>query len=141
MPLSKCPRCEDLFDKTTNLVCAECLDAEEKDHETVRDLLGEQSELNAAAVAELSGVDLKCVLRMVDMGKVASITLGEEATCGRCGAPAISATKRLCEPCLEKLDLEAIATKRNIQIAEKKNPEVGGYTNASDRAAAKRRGG
>ena len=139
MPLSKCPRCEELFDKTTNLVCLGCVEDEERDHETVRDLLGEHSELNAEGVAELSGVDLKCVLRMVDTGKVASITLGEEAECGRCGAPAISAAKRLCESCLEKLNKEMNKTKKSIQIAEKKSVEVGGYTNASDHVASKRR--
>lgn len=138
MPLSKCPRCEELFDKTTNIICGGCAEDEEKDHEIVRDLLGQQGELNAEGVAELSGVDIKCVLRMLDTGKVASITLGEEAKCGRCGAPAISATKRLCEPCLEKLNTEMNKTKRSIQIAEKKRPEVGGYTNSSDRLASKR---
>lgn len=138
MPLSKCPRCEELFDKTTNLVCTECVEDEERDHEIVRDLLAQQGELNAEGVAELSGVDIKCVLRMLDTGKVASITLGEEATCGRCGAPAISATKRLCEPCLEKLNTEMNKNRRSIQISEKKRPEVGGYTNSSDRMASKR---
>lgn len=139
MPLSKCPRCEQLFDKSTRLVCVGCVEDEESDHEKVRDLIAENSDLNAEAVAELSGVDLKCVLRMVDTGKVASITLGEEAVCGRCGAKAISAAKRLCEACLEKLNREMVKTKRSIQIAEKKRVEVGGYTNASDHVAAKRR--
>ena len=132
MPLSKCPRCEELFDKTTSLVCVGCVEDEERDHETVRDLISEHSELSAEGVAELSGVDLKCVLRMLDTGKIASIQLGEEVECGRCGAPAISAAKRLCESCLEKLNQEMNKTKKSIQIAGKKRVEVGGYTNSSD---------
>jgi len=43
-------------------------------------------------------------LRMLDEGQIVSTSLLDPVTCGRCGAPAISRTTRLCERCLMELN-------------------------------------
>lgn len=128
MPLSKCPRCDNLYNKTEDMVvCAGCRADEEQDYETVRETLEEKPDLNAQQVAELSGVAVNCVLRMLETGVITSeaTLLGENIRCGRCGGKAISATKRLCQACLEKLNQEVARTQKSIKIAVKKTTEVG----------------
>lgn len=141
MPLTKCPRCETLFDKTSSPLCRGCIDEEEKDYELIRSTIDENPDLNAEGVAEVSGVDLKCVMRMLDTGKIAAIRIGEKVECGRCGAPAISVSQRLCQSCLNKLNREMIETKKkiNIDTFKKKDVEVGGYSNVRSEVDKKRR--
>ena len=125
MALSKCVRCAKLFNKIKTPVCMRCIPDEDRDFQTVRDTLADHPDLNAEAVAELSGVSLDCVLRMLDSGLIANVALGGSAKCGRCGAPAISATKKLCQPCVEKLNQEVAKTRQGIKLSEKKKTEFG----------------
>jgi len=81
--------------------------------------------LNAEELAEKSGVSFECVLRMLEQGRISSPTLSEPIKCGRCGAPAISLTKKLCASCLQKLNQQMVDAKRSIQLAEKKPVEPG----------------
>ncbi len=140
MPLSKCPRCEKLFDKVSNSICPSCIGDEEKDFELIRSTIEENPDINSQGVAELTGIDVKCVLRMMDSGQISVSAPGEleKVVCGRCGAPAISATKRLCEPCLTKLEKEVIQTQTKISLNEKKKVEVDSY-NVRDSLQGKRR--
>lgn len=145
MPLSKCPRCETLYNKTEDtVVCGECLSDEDQDYETVRETLEEKPDLNAQQVAEISGVSVDCVLRMIDSGVIVSeATLsGQNIRCGRCGGKAISATKRLCQACLEKLNREVSRTQKSIKIASKKKAEIGLASGGNVRSSIedKRRG-
>lgn len=128
MPLSKCPRCQKLFDKVTIAVCPPCRDDEEADFDLIRATLNDSPDLNAEQVAEVSGVAIDCVMRMLDTGLIANISLGEAATCGRCGAPAISATKKLCQACLEKLNQEVAETRKKVQLGDKKKVQLGEYS-------------
>lgn len=130
MPLSKCPRCEKLFDKTSTAVCSKCREDEEADFDLIRSTLDDSPELNAEQVAEVSGVAIDCVLRMLDTGLISNITLNEGETfkCGRCGAPAISATKKLCQPCLEKLNQEMAESRRKVQLGDRKQVQLGEYS-------------
>lgn len=140
MPLTKCPRCESLFDKVSFPVCRGCAEDEERDYEIVRDAVQDHPDLNAEGVAELTGVDLKCVMRMLDAGRIANIQIGMKVECGRCGKPAISMAKRLCQSCLDKLNREMMETKQKIRLnAPKKNVEIGGYTTVRDEIDKKRR--
>ena len=118
MPLTKCIRCKTLFNKLDNPICPDCESAEEQDFETVRTFVYENEGFNATQVAEETGVDLDCVMRMIERGNIATIDAdksGDAATCGQCGAPAISTTKRLCEDCLEKLNVKMMQTHKTLQ--------------------------
>ncbi len=130
MPLSKCPRCEKLFDKVNTVVCPKCREDEDADFDLIRTTLEESPDLNAEQVAEVSGVSIDCVLRMLDTGLIANIALSEAEAfkCGRCGAPAISATKKLCQTCLEKLNQEVSSSRKKLKLGDKKDVQLGDFS-------------
>ena len=140
MPLAKCIRCDNLFDKMKHPVCAACLPDEESDYEKVREIVDEHPDLSAEAVAELADVGLQVVMRMLDQGLVTNTSLaGAATTCGRCGAPAISASKKLCHACLEKLNQNVLKKKREVTIDKKKKVEIGGASTVREMIEQKRR--
>ncbi len=125
MPLAKCARCKKLFSKVESPVCGECQDAEAADHEKVRAVMDEFPTLNAEQLSGQSGVDLECVLRMVDEGRLTNVSTLESVTCGRCGAPAISFSKKLCQHCLDRLNAEVAKAQATIRLPERRQPQVG----------------
>lgn len=139
MPLSKCARCEKLFDKTSSPVCPKCQPNEDADFEVIRGTLDESPNLNAQQLSELSGIDLACVTRMMDTGRIAKVNLGDPVKCGRCGAPAISSTKKLCQKCLDKLNQEVAAAQKGIKLDDKKSVQVGEFASAREVFREKRR--
>ena len=140
MPLAKCVRCETLFNKIQSSVCGTCSEAEDDDFEMIRKTLEDNPEMNAEGIAEVSGVEIACVLRMMDSGAIAKISYGEAVKCGRCGAPAISSTKKLCQSCLEKLNREVSDAQKGIKLGDKKKVELGEYSaSARDMLDKKRR--
>lgn len=140
MPLAKCVRCNNLFDKSGKPVCAACLPDEEADFEKIRDIVEEHPDMGAEAVSGLAEVPLQVVMRMLDQGLITSTSsLGGAAKCGRCGAEAISMSKKLCHSCLEDLNKNLLQEKRSIVIEHKKEPEVGGATSARQMLQDKRR--
>lgn len=106
LALAKCARCSRVFTKVRSAVCVECQDYEDRDFNKIREVLETTPGLAADQVAERAEVSLACVLRLVEEGRIASVLPGAEVRCGRCGAQAISMTKRLCERCLVELDRE-----------------------------------
>jgi ribosomal protein L37E len=116
MPLAKCERCEKLFAKTDNPICPNCVPDEERDHEIVRSCLSDHPNLNAEAISELTGVSIQCVLRMIDQGQVTNSIFTGAIKCGKCGAPAISASKKLCNACLEEMNRRV--AKQRMQLQE-----------------------
>ena len=106
LKLAKCARCEKLFNKIYSEVCDLCQPDEDQDFTRIHDVISRRRGLNAQEVAEEAEVALDCVLRMQREGRINRIEQDEAATCGRCGASAISATKRLCQRCLVMLDRE-----------------------------------
>jgi len=125
MPIASCARCGRMFNKTAVSVCPACVPAEDADMEKVRTVLAENDDLNAEQVAEIAEVDLKVVQRMMEDGIVAAATLdASEFKCGRCGAPAISASKKLCQSCLEKLNAEMAKAQAGIRLGEKKGVKI-----------------
>lgn len=84
MPLTKCVRCDKLFNKTANPICPQCVPTEDEDHQLVRDCMEENPEVNAEMVSEMTGVDINCVLRMIDSGSISAVSLtGESVKCGQ----------------------------------------------------------
>lgn len=111
MTLTKCPRCEKLFNKPENSqysVCGACYDDEQKDYEKVRKILEECGNISAMEISEKAGIPLDVILRMCDQGWFETEEQSESIYCGRCGSPAISRSKRLCEACLIQLQRECL---------------------------------
>lgn len=129
MPLSKCPRCNKMFNKIHSAVCPACQKSEESDADAVRKTLQENPNLNAEQVAEITGVEIQVVLRLIEQGAIACVTEleGNAVRCGRCGAPAISASKRLCQACLEKLNVQVAMAQRSVRLGDRKQVEVGQF--------------
>lgn len=138
MPLAKCARCEKMFDKTTSVVCPKCQPSEDADYDKIRRVLDASPNLNAEQVSEAAEVQLAVVLRMLDEGFLANATIGQ-IKCGRCGAPAISASKKLCQACLEKLNAQVATAQAKIKLPEKKPAEVNEYSNVRKLLEEKRR--
>lgn len=124
MALATCERCEQLFDKIRSTVCPRCEPKEEADFEKVRDWLSKNTDQSAEEVAEGTGVSRECVLRLIEQGRITSVHVGD-VWCGRCGAPAISATKRLCQRCLGELNQEFAKEQAKLKAAPKKDAEGG----------------
>jgi predicted amidophosphoribosyltransferase len=140
MPLSKCPRCKKLFNKTDFPVCGDCRPDEERDHETVRAALEKNPDVGAERLSELSSIDIEVILRMLDQGIITNVAAGAAGVrCGRCGAPAISATKRLCEMCLAKLNQEMVEAQRAIKSKKHGRAAAGASDNVRDLLEEKRR--
>lgn len=126
MNVNKCVRCGRLFAKIESPVCLGCSPAEEEDFIKIRAVLQRVPGLNAEQLAQEAEVDLACVLRMIDQGLVSQISMGGLVQCGRCGAPAISMSKRLCESCLTELDRECAEAMRELRdrIATTPPPDI-----------------
>ena len=127
MALVRCPRCKKLFDKGVSLVCLKCQPAEEADYQKIREVLDRSPQLNAEAVAAEAAVTVACVMRMLDEGLIANANLTENVKCGRCGAPAISLTKRLCQACLDRLNVEVAVAQSQIKLKDRKRIQIGDY--------------
>jgi ribosomal protein L37E len=126
MALAKCARCEKLFDRQSAVVCPTCQPDEDADYDKVRRLLNDSPNMNAEQVSASSGVELSVVLRMLDEGFLANST-SSQIRCGRCGAPAISASKKLCQACLEKLNAQVASAQSRIKLPDKKAAEINEY--------------
>ncbi len=138
MPLAKCARCKKMFNKEDSPICRHCIPAEEADYDKVRAALEKEPRLNAEEVAAKAEVDVECVKRMLEAGVIEAVT-GEGVRCGMCGAPAISASKRLCQACLDKLNMDMAKAQSKIRLGMKKPPEIGGKADVHQAFDAKRR--
>lgn len=134
MPLASCGRCGKMFNKATANVCASCVEAEESDYEKIRDVIAQNETMNAEQVAEAADVDIAVVRRIIGEGRVAMVNLGEAPKCGKCGAPAISITKKLCQACLERLNAEVSKAQSQIKLDKKKEVQIGAYDNSARKA-------
>lgn len=118
MPLAKCPRCDKLFDKLPKAqfsVCPACLDDEQRDYDRIRDLINRDGSLTAIEIAEQLNIPLDVILRMINEGWIEYADESKPVYCGRCGAKAISSSKRLCEACLIKLQRECMEALRELR--------------------------
>lgn len=143
--LAKCARCSKLFNKILSEVCNNCQPEEDTDFSRIQDILSRENHLKAEEVAEAAGVGLDCVLRMLREGRIDNVAHESSAACGRCGAPAISMSKRLCQRCLVNLDKEcaqAIHDLRERMVVSKDGSDMNAVMAAveSRRASRKREG-
>lgn len=129
MPLAKCPRCKKMFNKADAAVCTGCMTEEREDQDKVRAILDKNPNMNAESISIKADVHIDVVNRMLEMGELTSVGLGEQPRCGRCGAPAISVSKKLCQGCLEKLNAEMAQAQRTIKLKEKPQARIGEYDN------------
>jgi ribosomal protein L37E len=120
-------------------VCSRCQDEENADFDKIRAVLDRSPNLNAEQVAVEAQVTVQCVTRMLDEGLIANVSLMEAVKCGRCGAPAISISKKLCQACLDKLNAQVAQAQSQIKLAQKKRVEVGEYLHARKAFEEKRR--
>ena len=139
MPLATCLRCNKMFNKVQSSVCLSCQPDEDADHERVREVLDEEMDLKPDELAEKAGVDIAVVRRMVQDGLVVQVSALEPPVCGKCGAPAISHSKKLCQGCLDKLNAEVSKAQANIKLSQRKPPQVGGFLNAREAFERKRK--
>lgn len=125
MGFEECPRCSLIFQKVRSAVCPRCLDDEDADYDKIRAVIGDMPDLNADQVATEAEVDVEVVLRMVDEGFIANVSLNDSVACGMCGAPAISVAKKLCQGCLEKLNAQVAVAQGKVKLHDRKQVEVG----------------
>lgn len=131
MALASCPRCKKMFDKMGTKVCPKCQPAESEDYDKIRAVLDKFPNLNAEETAVEADVSVPCVMRMLEQGLISSVSLNTEPViCGKCGAPAISVSKKLCQACLEKLNAQVAQAQSKIKLSEKKDVQVGEYIHA-----------
>lgn len=137
--IAKCDRCDKVFNMVSAPVCNKCLADEEEDYEKVKEILEEKPNLNAEQLAESAGVQIKVVLRMMKDGTITSVDLGEAVKCGKCGAAAISLSKRLCQSCLDKLDAQVMRAQSKMKLGRKKDAQVGQFLSTREQFENKRR--
>ncbi|MCC6152615.1 MAG: hypothetical protein IT367_02595 [Candidatus Hydrogenedentes bacterium] len=125
MALASCSKCKKLFQKVRKSICPACEAEEEDSYEVVRAYLSEHPGVNAEQVAEGTGVPIETVLRFIEEGRVEAAGAVSNVRCGQCGKPAISPTKRLCEACLAKLNVQLAKQQSKIRLPEKKDVDVG----------------
>ena len=139
MPLASCARCKKMFNKVKEPVCPSCQTDEDADFDKIRQVLEKNENLSVEQVAKEAEVDLEVVQRMVKEGLVAQVNLGESAICGKCGAPAISLSKKLCQACLDKLNAEVAKAQAQIKLGQKKATQIGEYGTARKAFEEKRK--
>ena len=115
MPIAQCPRCKGVFNKISALVCPKCQAPEEEDYERIRELMADHEERTVQELAEAADTDRGTVMRMLELGLISDIR-DETFKCGRCGAPAISAARKLCQGCLSELDRKVSQVKNELLI-------------------------
>jgi NMD protein affecting ribosome stability and mRNA decay len=122
-----------MFAKSGKLaICAKCRPEEELDYEVLIDAVAREPNLTAEELAETTDVSVDCVLRCIRSGRIQHMTSGKTVRCGRCGSPAISMSKRLCEACLSKMSHDLAAAQSRIQLQKRKDVEIGRALNAKD---------
>ncbi len=119
MALASCCRCKKMFNKIKSPVCPVCRPIEEAEYEKIHKIVQDHPDLNASEVAERAEVEEAVVQRMLKEGLISNSTINAGITCGRCGAPAISASKKLCQACLEKLNAEMTRAQAGLGIRSK----------------------
>ncbi|HOZ48694.1 MAG TPA: hypothetical protein PLO37_00240 [Candidatus Hydrogenedentes bacterium] len=115
MALAKCARCGKLYEQVRSAVCPACLPDEDADLAKIRAAIEAYPEFNVSQIAEAAEVTTACVLRLMDEGAVVSADGRTLVKCGRCGAPALSPTHRLCGRCLIELNADMASSVRRIR--------------------------
>ena len=135
MPLSKCPRCQALWNRTSeSLVCDTCAPDEESDREKVLDCIGANPGMNADEISKETDVSNDTIRRMLDAGVISREIDLDIPKCGQCGAPAISHSQLVCNKCLSELDQQTMERRRDLRnaIEQSRNSVASTSGNAED---------
>lgn len=141
MALASCQRCKKLFEKVRSSVCPNCEVLEDEDYEKIRQALVDHPDSAAEQLAEETGVSMDCLLRLLAQGRIGTAAANNGVKCGRCGAPAISMSKKLCESCLQKLNAELAQQQGKIKLPKKKSLKVGTALNTFEFDKENKKGG
>lgn len=120
--LSKCVRCERVFVRLQSPVCPTCQPDEDRDFDKIRDLLDRKPDLTPEQLLTETGVPLECIMRMLSEGRLQGVNVGPPPRCGRCNAPAISHSLRLCPKCHARLNRDCIEAIRSVQSTLRAKP-------------------
>jgi hypothetical protein len=129
-----------MYNKIKTPVCPACQPQEESEFDIIRATLRDNPDMNIQGISKISGVDEDVIQRMLKEGLISSAALNESAKCGMCGKPAISAAKKLCQPCLDKLNTEVTKAQGNVRLTGKKDAQVGEFLNVRQTLSDKRKG-
>jgi len=107
MALANCERCNKIFNKMSTPLCPSCIEQEEQDLQTVNTALREQPGQTVEELAESTGVSKRTILRLIKCERIACDATLAGVKCGKCGAPAISLSTRLCQRCAAEMSTAA----------------------------------
>ena len=107
MALANCERCNGIFNRVSTPLCPSCIEQEEQDLQTVNTALREQPGQTVEELAQSTGVSKRTILRLIKCERIASDATLAGVKCGKCGAPAISLSTRLCQRCAAEMSRAA----------------------------------
>ena len=117
MALANCEGCNKVFNKVTTSLCPACIEQEERDLKTVNEALRAEPNQTVAQLSERTGVDKKTILRLLKDQRIASEAKLVDMKCGKCGAPAVSLTVKLCKRCAAEISKTAAQACSNVERA------------------------
>lgn len=106
MDFRNCPVCDGLFRYVSRNLCPSCIEAEEKEFETVRQYVRDHDKATILEVSEATGVGEDKIIRFLREGRLVARGLSTEGllTCDRCGK-SISGGK-MCDACRAEISQE-----------------------------------
>ncbi len=107
MALANCERCNGVFNKVGSGLCPACVEQEERDFQIVSEALREHPGQTVEELAESTGVGKRTILRLIKCERIASDAYLAGVKCGKCGAPAISISTKLCQRCAAEMSRAA----------------------------------
>lgn len=113
--LTKCVRCSRVFMRIASRVCPACQEDEDRDFDRIREVLDRRPGITPDELVKEAGVSLDCVMRLLEEGRLQAENFGPPPKCGRCSAPAISHSLRLCPKCHAKLNQDCNEAIRDIR--------------------------
>jgi predicted amidophosphoribosyltransferase len=117
MALANCEGCNKVFNKLTTPLCPACIEQEETDLKTVNEALRAEPNQTVAQLSEQTGVSKKTILRLLQDKRIASEANLVDMKCGKCGAPAVSLSVKLCKRCAAEMSRTAAQARSNVERA------------------------
>jgi len=117
MALANCEGCNKVFNKVTTSLCPACIEQEEKDLKAINEALRAEPNQTVAQLSEATGVNKKTILRLLKDQRIASEANLVDMKCGKCGAPAVSLSVKLCKRCAAEISKTAAQARSNVERA------------------------
>lgn len=132
MALANCDGCNKVFNKVTASLCPACIEQDEKDLQVVNEALREEPHQTIEQLSEKTGVSKRTILRLLKNQRIASDADLVEVKCGKCGAPAISLSVRLCGRCAAAMSRAADQARSKMGRVAGDSSSAGGETDRTD---------